>query len=99
MEHLSERSRPGYNPDACNIPNNVLWAWFGNIPTAEAIKHAQELKNKNIKIYIIGLGSVNKPFLAQVASGPQFEYYAPTSSELQALFNLIAKDIKLRLVQ
>ena len=63
-----------------------------------AINHAQELKDKHIKIYIIGLGAVDKTFLSQIASGPEFEYYAPTSAELGAIFNAIAKDIKLRLV-
>jgi hypothetical protein len=67
-----------------------------------AIDHAQELKDKGIKIYIIGLegnGGVDKGFLGQVASGPGYEYYAPTPAELEGIFNAIAKDIKLRLVQ
>jgi hypothetical protein len=63
-----------------------------------AIDHAQELKDKNIKIFIIGLGNVDKTFLGQVASGPTYEYYAPTSDQLEAIFKQIAKEIKLRLV-
>jgi len=40
-----------------------------------AIDHAQELKNKDIKIYTIGLGSVDKTLLGAIASGKGFEYY------------------------
>jgi hypothetical protein len=64
-----------------------------------AIDHAQELKDKNIKIFTIGLGNgVDQAFLAQIASGPTYEYYAPTSDQLEAIFKQIAKEIKLRLV-
>jgi hypothetical protein len=62
--------------------------------------NAQVLKNRGIMIYIIGLGSdVNKVVLGNIASGPTFEYYAPDSSDLQSIFDAIAKDIKLRLTQ
>jgi Flp pilus assembly protein TadG len=93
---------PGYPPNA-NVPNNP----YGPLPTyvcttgrSLAIDQAQILKNRSVKIYTIGLGtSIDKTFLSQVASGSTFEYYAPTSSDLLSIFNLIAKDIKLRLVQ
>lgn len=64
-----------------------------------AIDHAQELKDKGIKIYTIGLGSIDEDFLSAIASGPGFEFFAPTSSELKSLFQKIALNIKLRLVQ
>lgn len=64
-----------------------------------AIDHAQELKDKGIKIYTIGLGNVDQTFLSQIASGPAFEYYTPNSTELKDLFQKIATNIKLRLVQ
>lgn len=64
-----------------------------------ALDHAQEIKDKGIKIYTIGLGSVDQAFLGQIASGPAFEYYTPNSSELKDLFQKIATNIKLRLVQ
>ena len=93
---------PGYGPT-----DNVLNTAYGPLPTYScsvarslAVDQAQILKNRNVKIYTIGLGtSIDRTFLSQVASGPAFEYYAPTSSDLLAIFNLIAKDIKLRLVQ
>jgi hypothetical protein len=91
----------GYNRVQCNIPASVLAAYICNTARSMAIDHAQELKDKNIKIYIIGLGDVNdqhKAFLSQVASGPEYEYYTHTSDQLEAIFNAIAKEIKLRLV-
>jgi Mg-chelatase subunit ChlD len=92
---------PGYSPVQCSIPTSVLAPYICNTAKKMAIDHAQELKDKGIKIYIIGLegnGGVDTVFLGQVASGPTFEYYAPTSDQLQAIFNAIAKEIKLRLV-
>jgi hypothetical protein len=70
---------------------------------------AQSLKDKYIKVYTIGLGStgqIDPSYLRSlssdcnngVCSGTNFSYIAPSSSELQAIFNKIAKDIKLRLV-
>jgi hypothetical protein len=93
---------PGYSPVQCTIPESVLAPYICNTAKKMAIDHAQELKDKGIMIYIIGLegnGGVDHVFLGQVASGPTFEYYAPTSDKLEALFNAIAKEIKLRLVR
>jgi uncharacterized protein YegL len=65
-----------------------------------AIDYAQDLKDQYVKIYTIGLGNnIDEDFLSEVASGPTYEYYAPNSDELEAIFNAIAKEIKLRLVQ
>jgi hypothetical protein len=89
---------PGYGPND-NIPETILKpVWFKNVARQKAINHAQELKNNRIKIYTIGLGQVDKAFLSQIASGPGFEYYAPSSDQLEAIFQEIAKDIRLRLV-
>lgn len=89
----------GYSADYCSIPTSTLSHYIEDTGRTLAIKQAQELKNRFVKIYIIGLGGVDKTFLAQIASGPSFEHYAPSSSDLQAIFNAIAKDIRLRLVQ
>jgi Mg-chelatase subunit ChlD len=92
---------PGYNPLQCSIPASVLHPYICSTAKSMAIDHAQGIKDKKIKIYTIGLegnGGVDKDFLGQIASGPGYEYYAPTSDELEAIFNAIAKDIKLRLV-
>ena len=64
-----------------------------------AIDHANELKARFVKIYAIGLGQADSTFLSTVASGPDYVEIAPSSSELEAIFRKIAKDIKLRLVQ
>jgi hypothetical protein len=64
-----------------------------------AIDHASALKARFVKIYAIGLGNADSTFLSTVASGPDYVEIAPSSSELEAIFRKIAKDIKLRLVQ
>jgi Flp pilus assembly protein TadG len=92
----------GYDPLQCSIPESVLAPYICNTAKSMAIDHAQELKDKGIKIYTIGLegnGGVDHGFLGQVASGPGYEYYAPTSDDLEGIFNAVAKEIKLRLVQ
>lgn len=78
---------------------NRLLPYFCQAAKQLSLDHATTLKNRFVKIYIIGLGDVDRTFLAQIASGPSFEHYAPSSSDLQAIFNAIAKDIRLRLVQ
>jgi Flp pilus assembly protein TadG len=89
----------GYAPDACSIPETVLHDYTCATAADLAVEHAQELKDKDIVVYAIGLGDkINSTFLDRVASGPQQVYIAPTSADLQAIFQKIAKDIKLRLV-
>jgi len=97
---------PGYGAEYCGIPQSALTltGWWGSTARGMAIEHAQELKDKyglnnGIIIYTIGLGSVDKDFLGQVASGPKYEYYTPTPDQLEAIFNAIAQEIKLRLVR
>jgi Flp pilus assembly protein TadG len=90
---------PGYNPTSCSIPTSVLASYVCNTAKSMAENNALALKNKGIKIYTIGLGyGVDQDFLGQVASGSAYAYYTPTSDQLQAIFNAIAKEIKLRLV-
>ena len=86
------------NPLQCGKPDSILAPYICNTARQMAIDHAQELKDKYIKIYIIGLGDVDKTVLGQIASGPTYEYYAPTSADLEAIFKKIAKEIKLRLI-
>ncbi len=60
------------------------------------------LKDKGIKIYVVGLGTddeIDKDFLKALSSGEDYTYITPNSSELESIFNKIAKEIKLRLVQ
>lgn len=101
---------PGYSaesyPAYCGIPRSALTydGWFSPTATQMAIKHAQELKDKGIRIYVIGLGGVDETsflFLKQIASEPVSEYYhyTPTSAQLKPIFTTIAQNIKLRLVK
>ena len=94
----------GYSPNSCHQTTdgaflNALQKYMAQTTKQMTLDQAQALKNRFVKIYTIGLGQVDKAFLHQIASGDAFEYYAPSSSDLQAIFNMIAKDIKLRLVQ
>ena len=87
------------NPEICSL---AMWRgknYVEAITKQMAIDHAQELKDTGIKIYTIGLGSVDQSFLSAIASGPGFEFYTPNSSELKTLFQKIATNIKLRLIQ
>ncbi len=100
---FSQYPVPNYaDPEYCYIPHGTgqtLPRYICSTARQMAVDHAQALKDKYVKIYTIGLGQIDKTFLSEIASGSSFEYYAPSSSELQAIFNTIAKDIKLRLVQ
>jgi len=87
------------DPEKCTISKTTMANYVSAITKQMAIDHAQEVKDKGIKIYTIGLGSVDQQFLASIASGPGFEYYTPDSSDLQYLFQKIAKNVKLRLIQ
>lgn len=93
-----------YAAQYCGIPSSQFNGYNGYMcSTARdlATQHAQELKSKGIKIYVIGLGSSNEidaAYLQNLSSGSGFTYIAPTSADLLVLFNKVAKDIKLRLV-
>ena len=90
----------GHGPTDCNIPpQTTLASYVCNLAANRALQHAQELKDKRVTIFVIGLGQVNRPLLEQIASSPDLVYYTPTSSQLQALFQRVAQQIKLRLVQ
>ena len=85
----------------CNIPHNSeLRQYVCATARQMAMDFAQELKDKHIKIYVIGLGNIREDYLRSIASDPDDEFYyvTPDSSELESIFNTIAKLIKLRLV-
>jgi uncharacterized protein YegL len=70
------------------------------IDHASTLKSATNLGINGVQIYTIGLGNnVNAALLSTISSGQGYAYVAPTSSELEAIFRSIAKQIKLRLVQ
>jgi Mg-chelatase subunit ChlD len=87
------------NPEKCKLNWSKGRQYVEAITKQMAIDHAQEIKDKGIKIYTVGLGSVDEDFLSQIASGPGFEFFAPTSADLKNLFQKIATNIRLRLVQ
>jgi|WetSurMetagenome_2_1015567.scaffolds.fasta_scaffold92600_2 Flp pilus assembly protein TadG len=92
----------GYTAQYCNIPSNRFNGRNGYMCSAArdlTTQHAQDLKNKGVKIYVIGLGSGTEAatYLRSLSSGTGFAYFAPTEADLLALFNKVANDIKLRL--
>ncbi|WP_028571498.1 vWA domain-containing protein [Desulfonatronum lacustre] len=70
-----------------------------NVARTKSLDNIQVLKDRNIKIYAIGLGNVDEGFLEAISSGPSFTYYTPNSSDLEAIFQEVARQIKLRLIQ
>ena len=105
FEHYS---LSGHGVEECKIGGSSSMSsnWvMRNYVTATADQlardHADVLKGKHIKIYVIGLGSVNADALRDIASDPDSDYYhyAPTSSALEAIFKRVAKEIKLRLTE
>jgi Mg-chelatase subunit ChlD len=90
------------NPTSCRRTTSqlsFLAHYICSTARAMAKAHAQELKDEGVKIYTIGLGDIDQDFLGDIASGAGYEYYTPDSGDLQALFNAVAKEIKLRLVE
>jgi len=97
---FDQRPVPGYSPMACSIPSQALGDHACTLAAALAVDNARILKDKDITVFAIGLGdNINRSFLEQIASGPDMVYVAPNSSDLQAIFQKVAQDIKLRLVQ
>lgn len=90
---------PGYPANATCIQDPPLYEHICDLASTLALQHAQELKAEGVTIYAIGLGKANSQFLGQLASSPNLVYYAPTSDQLQAIFQRIAQEIKLRLVR
>lgn len=95
-------TRNGNRPPYTYTLNSVtgrLAAYVCTTARQMAREHAQELQDNNVVIYTIGLGGVDEDFLEDISSGPAFAYYTPDSDELLTIFNRIAMDIRLRLVQ
>jgi uncharacterized protein YegL len=89
----------GHGPTDCGINSSDLGNYACSQAAALAVQHAKELKDAGVIVYAIGLGTkINDTFLREIATSDQQVYMAPSSSELQAIFQKVAKDIKLRLV-
>ena len=86
---------PGYDPTANCIPDPPLHDQICSLAGAMALQHAQTLKDAGVTIFTIGLGSrVNTAFMQQLASTSDLYYYAPTSAQLQAIFELVARSLQ-----
>lgn len=84
-ELVSARHNPAATP--------VMILMSDGVPsnTDLALSQAQAAKNSGTRIFTIGLGQdVNATLLTQIASSPSDYYYAPTSTELGAIYQTIA---------
>ncbi len=90
----------GVDPESCPgvISKTDLYGYTQALARQMAIDHAQELKDQGIEIYTIGLGNVDKDYLAQISSGSKYAYFASGPDELEAIFQKIANILKLVLV-
>jgi Flp pilus assembly protein TadG len=99
---FEKRTVPGYTAEACGIPNRPLAQYFCETARQLTLDNAQVLKNRNVKIYVVGLGTslqLDENFLKSLSSGQGFAYFTTDPKELDAIFKRIAKEIKLRLVE
>jgi Flp pilus assembly protein TadG len=91
---------PGHGPVDCSIAAAELGEHVCRMAEGMAVDHARELKDKGVIVFAIGLGErINRDFLERIATGPEQVYMAPTSEDLTAIFQKVAQNIKLRLVQ
>ncbi|MGB0911623.1 MAG: VWA domain-containing protein [Nitrospirales bacterium] len=88
----------GNHPQQCGLDSGHIGNYVKQTAKSLAMARAQLLKSKGVKIYTIGLGDVDQAFLGGISSGEGFQYYTPSSDELQGLFQKIANDLKLRLI-
>jgi Mg-chelatase subunit ChlD len=95
---LGELDSERHNPDA----RRVLVLLTDGLPTAagnadvveQAIKQAQVLREQNIDVYTIGLGeNVDRAFIQSVASDNKKAYFAPTGSDLAAIYKEITSSL------
>lgn len=90
----------GYAPTACAIPEaGVLNPYVCDMSAVLARLHASELKAKDVTVYSVGYGDIDTAFMKSIASSAALYYNAPKSSDLSGIFQHIALEIKLRLVQ
>jgi uncharacterized protein YegL len=99
VSSLGAESFPAY----CSISSSLLDGQNGYICTTArqmAIDNVNQLKARFVQFYAIGYGNhIDSTFLAEVASGSDYLFITPDSSQLQSILSQIAKDIKLRLIQ
>ncbi|GJL56068.1 MAG: hypothetical protein NPIRA02_32000 [Nitrospirales bacterium] len=91
----------GGGPEDCmnDRDPDAAGGYIAQTSVRKALDEAALIKAQNIKVYVIGFGSINQSFLNQVSSGPSYRFYASSSSELEGLLQIIANRLKLRLLQ
>jgi uncharacterized protein YegL len=74
------------------IPGNAIELAINNATTAKnTVVNGQE----NIVIYTIGFGSdANETLLEQIATSPSYYHFAATASDLQDIYEQIARELK-----
>jgi len=77
------------------IASRPLSSGNSNYPEDYAAIQAQEVKDADIFLYVVGLGNdINEPFLkSKIATSPDRFYKAATSEELTSIYRDIAKTI------
>jgi hypothetical protein len=99
--YLFESSRlgpvSGYSAESCNIPRSSLIPYFCQAAKTLAQQNSQALKNRYVKIYVIGLGSgteIDQRFLP-VFPVERLRVFYPSQATLSYL-QRDCKEIKLR---
>jgi Flp pilus assembly protein TadG len=91
---------PGHGRNESCIAPGELHEYTCTLVRQRALDNATALKQRGVVIYCIGLGpNVDQAMMEQIASSPDTYYHAPTSDQLEAIFQQVAQQIQLRLVQ
>jgi Flp pilus assembly protein TadG len=91
--------------DAYPRSGRTLNAYVSQTSKDMSVRNAKNIKDQGVTIYVVGLGTegasdYDKNLLVTISSGESAFYYnTPDSGKLSSIFQAIAKDIKLRLVQ
>jgi hypothetical protein len=65
----------------------------GSSAVQDTLDVATDLKSQGIRIYTIGLGSVDESFLRNVANSPAMYYHAPAPSDLPEIYARVARSL------
>ncbi|MFZ0942740.1 MAG: VWA domain-containing protein [Syntrophobacteraceae bacterium] len=97
---LGAESFPAYCSISATTHLNGQNGYICQTARQMALDNVNLLKARFVQFYAIGYGSsVDSTFLAEVASGSNYLFITPDSSQLQSILSQIAKDIQLRLIQ
>ena len=81
------------------MDEDELGVYIYNNARQKAWDAADAAKAEGIKIYALGFGTIDASFLDPISSGPEYRFYASSSSELEGLLQIIANRLKLRLLE